>query len=241
MTKRFHKGQCVYCLGSFDDLASDHVLPRSWYTKTTSPNIEKWQVPACRKCNAEMGKIENRLLIQIGLCVPPFEHESLGIAHKALKSLRCEYGRDKRDQEAREKSRRTIIEKAVDPTEIPLSSILPRFGFHSGVDPSQELGILVSASDLRVIGEKIIRGTTWVLERSHIDTNHRIEIMFPRTPMVGPFFEDLQRFGKLYSLGPGLNILRARADDGQSAIYLIEIWGRLHMYGCVAPIKSMEE
>ena len=32
--------------------------------------------------------------------------------------------------------------------------------------------------------------------------------MFPRTPTVGPFFEDLQRFGRLYSLGPGLNILR---------------------------------
>jgi len=241
VTKKFRKGQCAYCLRSFDDLTSDHVLPQSWYTETTSPDMEKWQAPACGKCNAEMGKIENRLLIQIGLCVPPFEHESLGIAHKALKSLRYECGRDKRDQEAREKSRRTVLERAVDLTEIPLSSILPRFGFHPGMDPSQELGIPVSVSDLRAIGEKIIRGTTWVLEKSYIDKGHRIEIMFPRTPTVGPFFEDLQRFGRLYSLGPGLNILRARADDGQSAIYLIEIWGRLHMYGCVAPVKSAEE
>jgi len=239
MTKKFYRGQCVYCLKAFDDLTSDHVFPRSWYPETPPPDMEKWQAPACKKCNAEMGKIENRLLIQIGLCVPPFERASLGIAHKAMRSLKPEYGRNKPDAEVRGESRRMVIEKAVDPSKMPLSSILPQFGFHPEVDPSQELGVLVSASDLEAIGKKLIRGTTWVLDKTYIDTDHSIHIIFPRTPTAGPYFEDLRRFGRPYSLGPGLNIVRAAADgDCQSGIYLIEIWGRLHMYGCVAPAEN---
>lgn len=186
-----------------------------------------------------MGKIENRLLVQIGLCVPPFCRESLGIAHKAMRSLKPECGRDKHDAEFREKSRRTVVKKAVDPTTIPLASILPQFGFHSGVDPSKELGVLVSATDLKAIGEKLIRGTTWVIDKAYIDTDHSIHIIFPSDPTAGPFVEDLRRFGTLHSLGPGLSIVRAAADgDCQSGIYLIKIWGRLHMYGCVAPSKN---
>lgn len=204
--------------------------------------MEKWQAPACRKCNSKLGKIENRLFVKIGLCVPPYERESLGIAHKAMRSLKPEHGRDEHDAELREKSKRTVIEKAVDPTTMPLASILPHFGFHLGVDPSKELGVLVSASDLEAIGEKLIRGTTWVVDKAYIDTDHSIHIIFPRNPTAGPFFEDLRRFGTLYSLGPGLSIVRAAADgDCQSGIYLIEIWGRLHMYGCVAPAKNRAE
>jgi hypothetical protein len=242
VAKKFYKGRCVYCLNSLDGLTSDHVFPQSWYPGTTPPDMEKWQAPACRKCNSKMGKIENRLLIKIGLCVPPFERQSLGIAQKAMRSLKPEYGRDEHDAELREKLRRTIIEKAVDPNTMPLASILPKFGFHSGVDPSKELGVLVSAPDLEAIGEKLIRGTTWVLDRVYIDTDHNIHIIFPRNPTAGLFFEDLRRFGTLYSLGPGLTVVRAAADgDCQSGIYLIEIWGRLHMYGCVAPAKNQEE
>jgi len=239
MTKKFYKGQCIYCLKSYDDLTSDHVFPRSWYSDTTPPDMEKWQAPACKECNAEMGKIENRLLIQIGLCVPPFERASLGIAQKATRSLKPEHGRNKRDVEVRRKLRQTVLEKAVDPTKMPLSAIIPQFGFHQGVDPGQELGVLVSKSDLEAIGKKLIRGTTWVIDKTYIDAKHTIHIIFPRFPTVGPFFEDLKRFGTLYSLGPGLNIIRAAADeDCQSGIYLIEIWGRLYMHGCVAPTKK---
>lgn len=187
-----------------------------------------------------MGKIENRLLVNIGLCVPPFERESLGIAHKAMRSLKPEYGRDEHDAEMREKSRRTVIEKVIDPTTVPIASILPQFGFHSGVNPSKERGVKVSPSDLEAIGEKLIRGTTWVIEKAYIDRDHSIHIVFLPNPTAWPsFFEDLKLCGRLYSLGPGLSIVRAATDgDCQSGIYSIEIWGRLHMYGCVAPVKN---
>jgi hypothetical protein len=203
--------------------------------------MEKWQAPSCEKCNFRMGEIENRLLVKIGLCVPPFEPESLGIAHKAVRSLKPECGRNENDAKSRERSRQIILKEAVDPTTMPLASILPGFGFHSGVDPSEELGVMVSVSDLEVIGEKLIRGITWIVDQQYIETDHRIQIIFPRDPTSGPFFEDLKRYGNLYSLGPALSIIRAVAEgDRQSSIYLIEIWGRLHMYGCVSPMKNEE-
>lgn len=242
MAEKSFKGQCIYCLKSFDDLTSDHVFPRSWYPKTTPPEMEKWRAPACKRCNAEMGRIENRLLIQIGLCVPPFERESLGIAHKALRALKPEYARNGHDAEVREKLGRMVIEKTVDPSKMRLSSIFPQFGFHPGVDPRQELGVLVLVSDLEAIGKKIIRGTTWVINETCIDANHSIHVTFPLIPTSGAFFEDLMRFGTLFSLGPGLSIVRAPAgDDRQSGIYLIEIWGRLYMHGCVAPTQNRRE
>lgn len=239
MGKKFSKGRCVYWLNFSDDLTSDHVFPKSWYPLTTPLDMEKWRAPSCGKCNSRIGGIENRLLVKIGLCVPPFEPESLGIAHKAMRSLKPECGRNEHDAKSRERSKRTALKEAVDPTTMPLVSILPRFGFHSGVDPSEEPGVLVSVSDLKVVGEKIVRGTTWVIDKEYIETDHRIQIIFPRDPTSGPFIEDLKRFGKLYSFGPGLSIIRAVADgDRQSGICLIEIWGRLHMYGCVSPIKN---
>jgi hypothetical protein len=202
--------------------------------------MEKWQAPSCKECNSKIGKIEKRLLVKIGLCIPPFELTSFGIAHKAMRSLKLQYGHDEHDAELREKSRLTVIKKAVDPSTLPLASILPQFGFHAGVDPSKELGVLVSCSDLEAIGKKIIRGVTWVIDESYIDKDHNIHIIFPRNPTAGPFFEDLMRFGTLYSREPGLSIVRAARDgDCQSGIYLIEIWGRLHMYGCVAPVKNV--
>lgn len=241
MGKKFSRGRCVHCLDFCDDLTSDHVFPKSWYPHTTPLEMEKWQAPSCEKCNFRMGEIENRLLVKIGLCVPPFEPESLGIAHKAVRSLKPECGRNENDAKSRERSRQIILKEAVDPTTMPLASILPGFGFHSGVDPSEELGVMVSVSDLEVIGEKLIRGITWIVDQQYIETDHRIQIIFPRDPTSGPFFEDLKRYGNLYSLGPALSIIRAVAEgDRQSSIYLIEIWGRLHMYGCVSPMKNEE-
>jgi len=49
----------------------DHVFPRSWYPDNTPKDLEKWQVPACQPCNANYGKLENQLMILLGMCVDP--------------------------------------------------------------------------------------------------------------------------------------------------------------------------
>lgn len=48
MLKKFSNTRCVYCLKHFEELTSDHVLPRAWYPDNVPENIEKWQVPSCK-------------------------------------------------------------------------------------------------------------------------------------------------------------------------------------------------
>ena len=89
-------GRCVHCLKLFDELTWDHVLPESWYPEVVD-EIEKWQIPACEVCNTELGKIEENLLVKLGLCLDPKELASLGIPDKVLRALNLTKGRDARD------------------------------------------------------------------------------------------------------------------------------------------------
>ena len=61
MAKKFPPGICAHCLNFYDNLASDHVLPESWYPEGIPVDFEKWQIPSCFDCNKKFGKIENYL------------------------------------------------------------------------------------------------------------------------------------------------------------------------------------
>ena len=59
------------CLADEVEITSDHVFPRSWYPDTTPANLEKWQMPSCRQCNADFGRMEEDLLLVLALCADP--------------------------------------------------------------------------------------------------------------------------------------------------------------------------
>jgi hypothetical protein len=240
--QKYTSGRCAHCLKHFDKITSDHVFPVSWYPKTTPADIEKWQMPSCLDCNSKYGKIEEELLLNLGLCLDPRDHNSIGISDKVLRSINPMYGRNHKDAYLRQKRRDKVIRESINPTTMPMASIFPNFGFHSKVDPQKQLAILVSDQSLRSIGEKFIRGITWVIDKRYIEADHEIEIYFFRENLAGAFIEPIRRFGKEYSLGPGIRILRAVAhEDPISGLYLIEIWRKLKMYGSVGPINMVED
>lgn len=242
MVKKFKSDRCVHCLKHFDDITSDHVFPISWYPKTTPVNIEKWQMPSCLDCNSKYSKIEEELLLNFGLCVDPRDYESFGIADKVMRSINPMYGRNEKDSNLRQKRREKVIREAVNPATMPIASIFPNFGIHAHIDPEKQLAVLVSDENLRAIGEKLIRGITWVIDGKYINVDHEIEIYFFREHLAGPFLEPIKRFGKEYSLGPGIRIVRAIArEDPISGLYLIQIWKRLRMYGSVGPVNMKED
>ncbi len=241
MAMKFSETRCAHCLKYCDDITSDHVFPKSWYPETTPDSIEKWQMPACRECNSRLGKIESELLLKFGLCVAPFAPGSLGTAQKAMRSIKPEYGRNQRDAEHRVQRREKVLRETIDPTTVPVTSIFPGFGFHSGIEPSEQLGVLVSDDDLRTFAEKLIRGTTWVIDKRYIEPEYEIKAHFVLDPKSSPFFEPLIRFGISYSLGPGLLVVRAVAvEDGMSGLYYIEIWRQVFMYVCVSRKKEQD-
>lgn len=52
-------GTCVHCLMEVPARNWDHVIPRSWYPDATPEDLEKWKVPSCVECNANLAALEN--------------------------------------------------------------------------------------------------------------------------------------------------------------------------------------
>jgi len=239
MTKKFSNLRCVHCLKLFEELTADHVFPKSWYPVTTPENIEKWQMPSCGACNNKYGKIEEELGLKFGLCLDPTDHNAIGIANKAMRSINPLHAKNDRDFVHRKKRREKVIREVIKATTAPISAIFPNFGFHPHVDPNEELAILIPKEGLTAIGEKIIRGITWVIDRQYIEQNYEISIFFLRQESEGPILKPILKFGNGYSCGPGILIRRAVCDnDHITGLYLIEIWGKLKMYGTVTPLKT---
>ena len=242
VTKSFSKTRCAHCLKYYDVLTSDHVFPKSWCPETTPEGLEKWQMPACNDCNKKIGKIENELLLKFGMCLPPLAPSSLGVAQKAMRSVSPHFARNNYDAEHRKKRKEKLLRETIDPMSVPLSSILPGFGFHAGQDHRQEIAITVPEADLKAIAVKIIRGVTWAIDEKYIEPDYEIKIYFARDPKLHPFYEYLRKFGKIYSLEPGLTVVRAIAEeDSMSGLYYIEIWQHVFFFGSVAKTKKVTE
>jgi len=153
MVKKFGSGKCVHCLQSYDILTSDHVFPRSWYPETTPNDLEKWQIPACKKCNEKYGKIENDLLLRFGLCLDRTREGAKGIPEKALRSINPKAGKNLKDSYHRQRIRQKTLREALVANEIPKTAILPGFGSHSSQDFADAIGVTVGVNELEALGE----------------------------------------------------------------------------------------
>lgn len=229
-------GRCVHCLRRVDKVTSDHVFPRSWYPKTTPEELERWQAPACLECNRRYGQLEDELRLRLGLCLDPKSDQSRGVWNASVRSLDPEEGRDKRDREQREKRRQKILRQLIPPDEVPAQSVLPGFGPHAGSAHREQLGLSVAVQDLKAFGEKIVRGITYVVDEKYIEDDYSIEIMSAAEIDVPSFRRFLTRFGVHYDRGPGISVTRAVPhDDLNTAMFEIEIWGRLNLWATVSP------
>ena len=236
MAKKFTRCRCVHCLEEFDSLTSDHVFPDSWYPETTPENLEKWQMPACTKCNTVHGRMENDLLLRFGLCVDPDDPNSLGIVQKALRSVDPTYAKKEKDREHRLKRRHKIMKGLIFTDDIPKESIFPNFGRHDGHPTEDQPGILIAQSDLIMLGEKLVRGVTYVVDGRYIEKDHDVEVFFLRDEAAAPIVAVLQKHGTKYERGPGIKVTRVVPHDMlTSALFAIEIWGKLRMYASVQP------
>ena len=125
-------GRCVHCLKFHKLLTWDHILPDSWYPDEEKES-EKWKVPSCEPCNKELGKIEEDLLLRLGLCLDPNDLASLGIPDKVLRSINPAYGKNSRDKEFRKFIREKIIKEVRYLNKPPKTGVFPNFGPISGL------------------------------------------------------------------------------------------------------------
>lgn len=236
MAKKFTNTHCVYCLRFFNKLTSDHVFPKSWYPDTTPLNLEKWQVPSCSECNSKYSKIESGLLQKAGLCLEPTEFRSLGIAEKVIRSLNPKEAKTVRDGVHRQKQREKVLKGLVPGHKISEEAVFPGFGPPPDTTINEQMGILVPEKQLKALGEKLVRGITYVKYKRYIDQNHKVDIFFVHEKNAQLVVDEIRRFGREYHCGPGVRIGAAFIqNDPHSGLFDIEIWGKLRMYATVLP------
>ena len=115
------EGKCIHCLKTSNNITDDHVLPKSWYPENTPKEIEKWTAPACQRCNADLGKLEEDLKIKLALCLNPEDPDLRSITQDVIRALNPKKGRDPKDSAASMKKRK----------ESGTQAVLIRFGWSS--------------------------------------------------------------------------------------------------------------
>lgn len=212
-------------------LTWDHVFPKAWYPPTTPPNLEKWKVPACLKCNREYGVLEEDLFVAFGLCLDPNEPDTSALVEKALRSIDPDAGRDGKDKKKRARRRQRVLSQLMAPEQIPSHAVLPNFERPAGGETG---GIFVKARYLQRLCEKLVRGISYLEDDLLIREPYRIQFFVVRDQEAEPIVALCQKYGTLYAREPGIEIYRAVApEDGISSAHAITIWKRLKMYAVV--------
>jgi len=228
-------GQCVHCLGVFDSRNWDHVFPVSWYPDTTPEDIEKWKIPSCEPCNSRYGSMEQDLLTRFGLCFGPEDWAASGIGEKAMRSLDPRHAKNPVDRVAREKLRQRIIDE-IRGFDVPPDGIMPGFGPSPYLNYDSYHIVPIPKESVFAIGEKFIRGLTYVQKSAYISPPLGVRVFFAEEEDVREVSDLILRAGEVHHRGPGLVIASAFAADAPtSSLWKIQAWGKWTIYGSVAP------
>jgi hypothetical protein len=223
----------VHCAQSHDVLTWDHVFPKSWYPKTTRPNLEKWKIPACSKCNLEYGRLEEDLLVAFALCLDPDDPDTADVVARGLRAIDPNAGRNGKDRQKRSARRTRILSQILDPAKVPPESVIPHFG-HDEIPAGETGGVLIRAAHLRRLSEKIVRGITYIEDGVVIQPPHQVLFYLLHDHDAEPLVTAARRFGAIHAREPGIEVIRAvTPEDGMSALYAITIWKRLKLYAVV--------
>lgn len=234
-------GLCVHCRRHSDDLTWDHVFPEAWYPSDTPGNLEKWKIPSCRSCNAAYGTLEQDLLLRLGMSIGPEEPKASGIAGKVTRSMDSRAARNERDRRARIARHAAIGREMIELKDPSEAGALPGFGPDPGPANRSANAILIPKKSLERLGEKIVRGLTYLLTGQLIGEDYNLEVFVVNGEAAEPVNQILAHHGVRHDRGPGIELWRAPAQaDPVSAVFAIEIWGKLKLYAGVHP-RELED
>jgi len=216
-------------------LTWDHVLPLSWYPDSTPEDIEKWKVPACRKCNEELGRIEEELLLRLGLCLEPNSISALGISHKALRAVSPQYAKNERDRRIREGKRKKLLEEIIDFDDVPEEGLLPHFGLLPWLKYDGYHAVLIPEKHLKIYAEKLVRGMSLILDGLLLGDEYVVDLHVIKEESDHEATNLFEGRSSLYHRGLGFIVNRMVREDHKSWIYSFEIWQRFKFYTVVHP------
>lgn len=184
-------------------------------------------MPACKKCNADYGKLEEDLLQKLSLCLDDAALGSLGLGTKLTLALDPSRGRDDRDSEIRARRAQKLLHSIRAPKPgNPLVSMTPN-------TTGKVIGIEVVA--LERIGTKIIRGLIFVHLAQVVGLDYEVFC----TALPGPdssFDSMVFTHGTIFERGPGIEVNWLRhPEEPICGAFVIRLFGCYYLRGGVLP------
>jgi hypothetical protein len=224
----------VHCVNFFKNLTWDHVFPESWYPETTPPNIEKWEIPSCPACNQNYGRLEEDLMIRIGLCLDPSDPRCLGIPQKAIRAISPDLARNEDDKRAREAKRKQILSDCSFGPHVPNHGFYPNFSNILNVPKEKQIVLNISPESVRKLNEKIVKGIVYLEDSHYIEPPFKISFYALEDRDSVSIVNSMKTHGQIYAREPGITVTRAvLPEDRITSLYFIDIWGRFKMYAHV--------
>ena len=222
MLQRSQTGRCVHCLYFFSrsQLTDDHLIADAWYPDSV-PQYARPVVPSCIECNQRLGKIEGALGVRLGLCIDPNDPYAGELAKKAARAVNPGVARDPKDMAHRLGLRKMIMRDWLKPDEVPNSAVVPGFERMQDCQESELQAIGLEKRALDALGEKLVRGSSYLFSRLYVEAGHEITINLMQ-PEDNPYEEVLAKIGRRIDIAPGISIRRAGDLPADPACGLFE-------------------
>lgn len=221
---------CIYCLKESSRLTADHVFARSYYPASTTPDVERWTVPACAACNNEFSRLEESVLLRLAACVDPKHPAAAGIWEKAYRSIDANKARDENDRRARAKKQREFLRGTKLFQSKPETGVLP--SFDKNWEQGSRMGILVPADDLNTLVRKWVRGVHYKTVGRIIPDASAIDVFHVDERVAQAALSDILERATTHHRGPGIEITQAIGSDATEVmtLYRFVIWDQFAVH-----------
>lgn len=232
--KDTYKIRCIHCLHWIEakDKTQDHIFPKSWYPESSPRELERWTAPSCKRCNENLGAMEDRLFLRMAVCINPKEMASSGISKKALRAMGIGTVVTKKEARIRATRLRKLL-KEVEPFTQHTPKLFPGFGPPSGFPRELLVTIKIPAEELEKASQKIIRGLEYKLGRGrYIENNYICRVYFVEKDSVSDVDKLIDRGTKI-THGPGFSVARNTSNDPKTVLYRVKIWNKLIIHASI--------
>lgn len=235
-SRRADRQQCVYCCRFVDpsQISNDHVIASSWYPLDTLPNLTKWQVPACVRCNNQYSQQEQDLLVRLCFCLDRDHAAAKGVVQRALRGIDPSAAKSEKERRIREKLQKRYLRETVRFNQMPSDGILPSFS--ENYSKGSRFGILMPERILKRIAEKWTRGVHYATMETIIQKPATID------PLVAVAsdaeFEAIASQGMTLRHPPGVSVQQVSVSEESEriTIYKFAIWEQFAMHSVVTEV-----
>jgi hypothetical protein len=223
--------QCAYCLGEFPraQITNDHIIAGSWYPDTTPSAVQRWTVPACRRCNNHFSSIERYVHARLAACVDPTHPAAAGMWEKARNSIDPKQARTPREREHRIRQREAFWSGLRELREAPPHT-LP-FSI-SNLAKGSRTGVIIEAEKLNSLVEKWVRGIYYKIHGQPLSSAGEISVIHIHEEEAATAFGKFWEQRKFLDAGPGIQVSYLSVEEGskRADVYVFKIWNQFEVF-----------